>query len=224
MAIKHALLALLAGGPAGTYQLRKDFESSTGTAWPLNIGQVATTLARLERDGLVARLEPGALEAASHADAASTDTASGPAAEPAPSGAAANPAAAASAAKASNTTTLTTAGRDVAAWALTDAGRAELAHWWAKPVMRSAPDRDELVIKLALAATRPDVDVADLIQRQREATQTTLHEINRARRAAAEDLAATLVLDHHVFTVEAELRWLDDVEGRLARARNSSGR
>jgi DNA-binding PadR family transcriptional regulator len=35
------------------YQLRAAFEESTGGTWPLNIGQVYTTLARLERDGLV---------------------------------------------------------------------------------------------------------------------------------------------------------------------------
>jgi DNA-binding PadR family transcriptional regulator len=35
------------------YQLRAQFEASTGATWPLNIGQVYTTLARLERDGLV---------------------------------------------------------------------------------------------------------------------------------------------------------------------------
>ena len=36
------------------YQLRAEFESTTGGMWPLNVGQVYTTLARLERDGLVA--------------------------------------------------------------------------------------------------------------------------------------------------------------------------
>ena len=35
------------------YQLRAAFEESTGSTWPLNIGQVYTTLNRLERDGLV---------------------------------------------------------------------------------------------------------------------------------------------------------------------------
>ncbi|WP_130800351.1 PadR family transcriptional regulator, partial [Streptomyces otsuchiensis] len=34
-------------------QLRSDFETRTGATWPLNIGQVYTTLNRLERDGLV---------------------------------------------------------------------------------------------------------------------------------------------------------------------------
>ncbi len=35
------------------YQLRAEFESRTGGTWPLNVGQVYTTLSRLERDGLV---------------------------------------------------------------------------------------------------------------------------------------------------------------------------
>jgi DNA-binding PadR family transcriptional regulator len=34
--------------------LRQEFESRTGELWPLNVGQVYTTLQRLERDGLVA--------------------------------------------------------------------------------------------------------------------------------------------------------------------------
>jgi DNA-binding PadR family transcriptional regulator len=36
------------------YQLRAEFERRTGSTWPLNVGQVYTTLTRLERDGLVA--------------------------------------------------------------------------------------------------------------------------------------------------------------------------
>ena len=53
MSIRHSLLALLADGDAYGYQLRSRFEELTGAVWPLNIGQVYTTLARLERDGLV---------------------------------------------------------------------------------------------------------------------------------------------------------------------------
>jgi DNA-binding PadR family transcriptional regulator len=53
MAIRNGLLALLERGPKYGYQLRSEFETSTGSTWPLNIGQVYTTLARLERDGLV---------------------------------------------------------------------------------------------------------------------------------------------------------------------------
>jgi hypothetical protein len=53
MSIRHGLLALLESGSRYGYELRASFESSTGATWPLNIGQVYTTLSRLERDGLV---------------------------------------------------------------------------------------------------------------------------------------------------------------------------
>src|ERR1700678_4255364 len=54
MRLRHALLALLSEGPKYGLQLRQEFEARTGDVWPLNIGQVYTTLQRLERDGLVA--------------------------------------------------------------------------------------------------------------------------------------------------------------------------
>ena len=53
MSVRHALLALLSDGPKYGLQLRQDFEPRTGEAWPLNVGQVYTTLQRLERDGFV---------------------------------------------------------------------------------------------------------------------------------------------------------------------------
>lgn len=53
MSVRQALLALLEQGPMYGYQLRAEFESRTGSTWPLNVGQVYTTLTRLERDGLV---------------------------------------------------------------------------------------------------------------------------------------------------------------------------
>ena len=53
MSVRHALLALLSEGPKYGLQLRQEFEQRTGEVWPLNVGQVYTTLQRLERDGLV---------------------------------------------------------------------------------------------------------------------------------------------------------------------------
>jgi DNA-binding PadR family transcriptional regulator len=53
MSVRHALLALLSEGPKYGLQLREEFEGRTGEVWPLNVGQVYTTLQRLERDGLV---------------------------------------------------------------------------------------------------------------------------------------------------------------------------
>jgi len=52
--IRYALLALLSEGSKYGLQLRQEFEASTGSVWPLNVGQVYSTLQRLERDGLVA--------------------------------------------------------------------------------------------------------------------------------------------------------------------------
>ncbi len=178
MSVKYALLALLSWRPSTTYQLRKDFDTWTGQTWPLNIGQVSTTLQRLERDGLVVR-EAGAVD-----DPAAPEP-----------------------------------------WRLTDQGRAELAAWWRSPVSRATRGRDELVIKLALAAVVPGVDVAALIQRQRAATQRTLHDLTRLRRDLdVTDLSARLVLSNHIYAAEAELRWLDEVEETVTRAKLQTGK
>lgn len=53
MSVRHALLALVAEGPKYGLQLRQEFEARTGDVWPLNVGQVYTTLQRLEREGSV---------------------------------------------------------------------------------------------------------------------------------------------------------------------------
>jgi DNA-binding PadR family transcriptional regulator len=53
VSVRHALLALLSEGPKYGLQLRQEFEARTGEVWPLNVGQVYTTLQRLERDGFV---------------------------------------------------------------------------------------------------------------------------------------------------------------------------
>jgi DNA-binding PadR family transcriptional regulator len=53
VSVRHAMLALLSEGPKYGLRLREEFEARTGEVWPLNVGQVYTTLQRLERDGLV---------------------------------------------------------------------------------------------------------------------------------------------------------------------------
>lgn len=57
MSVKLGLLALLAEEPTYGARLRAEFEARTGGTWPLNIGQVYTTLGRLERDGLVSQVD-----------------------------------------------------------------------------------------------------------------------------------------------------------------------
>ena len=53
MSIKHSVLAIVAAAPTSGYQIKKAFEELTGGIWPLNDGQIYTTLGRLERDALV---------------------------------------------------------------------------------------------------------------------------------------------------------------------------
>ena len=106
-------------------------------------------------------------------------------------------------------------------WQITDAGAAEAHAWLTSPVQRSQGTRDELAIKLAVAATLPGVDVSDIIQTQRRASLAQLQELNRAKYAGAnpdgpEELAWSLVVDSMIFAAEAEVRWLDHSEQRLA--------
>lgn len=174
MSVRYGLLALLERAPMHGYQLRVEFERSTGVTWPLNIGQVYTTLARLSRDGLVTENEgdePGKV-----------------------------------------------------AYALTDAGRAELAEWFASPVAHQDRPRDELAIKVALAVGTPGVDVPAVLRTQRTATLRTLRELTRLKTEAEDDEAWLLILDAMIFRTEAEVRWLDHIEARLAQPRRRSSR
>jgi DNA-binding PadR family transcriptional regulator len=175
MSIRHGLLALLERGPRHGYQLRAEFDAATGSTWPLNVGQVYSTLDRLERDGLVAQDGAPDIE-----------------------------------------------GR--IAYRLTDAGRAEVTGWFGSPVSPKGAPRDELAIKLALAVTTPGVDVLAVVQTQRTGTMTGLQELTRLKARGGDppggpdDLAWSLVLDSLVFRAEAEIRWLDHCEARVARA------
>lgn len=106
-------------------------------------------------------------------------------------------------------------------WEITEAGSAEVAAWLASPVERAQGTRDELAIKLAVAATLPGVDVASVIQTQRMASLSQLQSLQRAKYAGAdpegpEELAWSLVVDSMLFAAEAEIRWLDHTEQRLS--------
>lgn len=69
-------------------------------------------------------------------------------------------------------------------WRITDAGRAEVRAWWAAPVGRAGA-RDELAIKLAIAATLPGVDAVAVVRAQESASRAGLDEL-RARRHFAD--------------------------------------
>ncbi|MEL5991999.1 PadR family transcriptional regulator [Microbacterium phosphatis] len=106
-------------------------------------------------------------------------------------------------------------------WEISDAGRAEAREWLGSAVDRGQAARDELSIKLALAATLPGVDVTALIAAQREATERRLAELRRTREddgepATPQTIAAALLIDAQIFAAEAELGWLAHSERRLA--------
>ncbi|MEV8308118.1 PadR family transcriptional regulator [Streptomyces flavidovirens] len=186
MSIRHGLLALLEHGPRYGSQLRTEFESRTGATWPLNVGQVYTTLGRLERDGMI--VQDGE-DGAGHA-----------------------------------------------LYAITDAGRGELRSWFERPVDRASPPRDELAIKLAMAVGAPGVDIRAVIQAQRHATLRAMQDYTRLKAQALvavegsdgekgrDDVAWLLVLEQLIFQTEAEARWLDHSESRLARLSATAAR
>jgi DNA-binding PadR family transcriptional regulator len=57
VSVRQSLLAILSQGPCYGNQLRAEYERRTG-AGELNVGQIYTTLERLERDGFVSRGTP----------------------------------------------------------------------------------------------------------------------------------------------------------------------
>ena len=168
VSVRHALLALLSEGPKYGLQLRQEFESRTGEVWPLNVGQVYTTLQRLERDGLVE----------------SDDATDGP----------------------------------QKTFRVTDGGVAELHEWLRNPPDLSSPPRDELVIKVLVAMRLPSVEVRDLVQVHRRQLVELMQQYTRLKEDARDDeISLVLVVDAELFRLDAVIRWLDVVDGRLAR-------
>jgi len=53
MSVKHALLGILAQAPRHGYDLKRAFDDKLGDFWNLNVGQIYTTLSRLEADELI---------------------------------------------------------------------------------------------------------------------------------------------------------------------------
>jgi DNA-binding PadR family transcriptional regulator len=168
MSLKHSILAVLSIGDCHGYQIRQEIESRTGQTWQINIGQIYSTLDRLERDNLI--------------------VAEGP-----------NP-------------------EGQIRYSITSEGKAEALEWLKAPVTQTTQIRHELAIKLALAVTLPGVDTELILQSQRISTLRNLQTLTTAKMNASEspsDLAWLLILDSQLFALEAELRWLDHVEGLL---------
>jgi DNA-binding PadR family transcriptional regulator len=168
VSIRHALLALLSEGPKYGLQLRQEFEAGTGEVWPLNVGQVYTTLQRLERDGLIESEDTGD---------------DGP----------------------------------QKGFRITAAGEVELDDWLRTPPDRtSSPPRDELVIKVLIALRVPGIDVRELVQTHRRHLVELMQQYTRLKAETTDgDVGLALVVDAELFRLDAVVRWLDAVDGRL---------
>jgi len=173
MSVRNAVLALLRYEPSYGYQLKKSFEASTDSVWPLNVGQVYQVLSRLERDGLVEQIAQAPAEEGGQQ-----------------------------------------------AYRITLAGREAVTRWFSCPVDRSAPPRDELVVKIMLALSGFGGDVTEVIQSQRNAAVRTLQDYTRlkAEADAVTELRWLMVLDSMILQAEAEVRWLDLVEARIRKS------
>lgn len=174
MTVRQTLLAILAIEPCYGHQLKAEFTRRTGGVWPINVGQIYTTLERLERDGLVHKGTPDA------------------------------------------------EGR--AYFSILPAGRDAVADWLSTPLVRATSARTEMVMKLAVTATLPDVDVLEVIRTQRAASLTALQDATATRdlvglpATTPEDLAYLLIADSAIEQADAELRWLDLAQTRLTDA------
>lgn len=108
-------------------------------------------------------------------------------------------------------------GRHTDLYSPTAAGLDELRAWWSAPVLPPRNDRDDLVIKTAMAATSPPgqlpEDLTLLIHRQRLAVLDELRELTTLKASTpAVRSAARLLLERRVFDLESQIRWLDRIE------------
>ena len=102
---------------------------------------------------------------------------------------------------------------------ITAEGAAELAEWLRTPPDLSSPPRDELVIKILVAARLPGVDVHEVIQAHRRYLVELMQQWTRLKEDEADlDLAFALIVDAELFRLDSVVRWLDTADGRLKRA------
>lgn len=170
VSVAMSLLALLDERPMYGLELKSEFDAGTGGVWPLNVGQVYTTLGRLERDGLVVL------------------------AQESPEG--------------------------QKVYEITPEGSSTVAEWFRLPSAPASEARDEMVLKLSLAATKTGLDLSGVIQGERRGVLERLQEYTRLKKdpRSGNDLGWMILLDSLIFQAEARARWLDSCESRFARS------
>ena len=163
--MRHSLLARLSAGPMYGQLLKAEFEACTGELWPLNVGQVYTTLDRLERDGLA--LSSSAPNAA------------------------------------------------LRPYEITAAGSDELQRWLRAVPGEEPPPRDELVMKVMVAAALDPDGSVDVVQSHRRQLLESMQRLTRLKAMNDVTTATLMMCDAELFRLEAAVRWLDSIEGRV---------
>lgn len=165
MSIRHSLLALLSAGPKYGQLLKAEFEACTGELWPLNVGQVYTSLDRLERDGFVV-------------------SSSAPNAALRP-------------------------------YEISEAGTEELHRWLRAVPGEAPPPRDELVMKVMVAAALDPTGSVAVVQGHRRQLLEAMQRFTRMKALDDATTATLMMCDAELFRLEAAVRWLDSVDARL---------
>ncbi|MCL4395853.1 MAG: PadR family transcriptional regulator [Chloroflexi bacterium] len=101
-------------------------------------------------------------------------------------------------------------------YSITPAGRTALLEWFATGIEREH-QRDEFFIKLMLSLVSGEANPRVLLQTQRNQLYQEMHAITTQRNGLnpKTELARILLLDKAIMHLEADLRWIDMIEGRL---------
>ena len=99
---------------------------------------------------------------------------------------------------------------------LTEGGREELARWLQTPPDLTTPQREDLVIKVMIALELSGHDARDLLQVHRRHLVEVMRQYARVKDASPGDAKLAMVADAEMFRLDAQVRWLDSVESRLA--------
>ena len=104
------------------------------------------------------------------------------------------------------------AGPDRKRYSITDHGAEEFERWLATPVAPEPHLQTELFMKVVLAIL-VGRSAQKYLDSQRSAHQRRIRELTAGKRSAT--FIDSLLADHALFRVEADLRWIDLTEARL---------
>ncbi|MCS4490032.1 PadR family transcriptional regulator [Corynebacterium sp. ES2794-CONJ1] len=104
-------------------------------------------------------------------------------------------------------------GHQSESYLITEQGAELVREWFRRPVSTPLSERDELETKIYLAIADPSIDLIDLLDNQRSEILGQLRILNKqARELPHQRLPRRLLIEHRIYTLEAQARWLDRIE------------